>query len=148
MLANSRDEPKVDQYAEVRRKAIESNKKAMKKLCLVMFTSFIFIGVEVTGGIFAHSIAIMSDAAHIFADMFGFGISIISLKIAQRQANAKYTFGYHRVEVIGAFASIFTIWVLTIWLIYEATKRFFNPPEIKGVYMLGTAGLSLIFNLI
>ena len=97
----------------------------MKKLAIVLATSCIFIVVEIVGGYFANSIAIMSDAAHIASDVIGFGISICSLKIAQRHATDKYTFGYHRVEIIGAFCSIFTIWILTVWLLYEATKRFF-----------------------
>jgi len=121
------DMPKIPNFAEEREKAMKSNKAAMKKLALVLGTSCIFICVEIAGGYMAHSIAIMSDAAHIASDVIGFGISICSLKIAQRHANDKYTYGYHRVEIIGAFCSIFTIWILTIWLLYEATKRFFHP---------------------
>ena len=90
----------------------------------------------------------MSDAAHIASDVAGFGISICALKIAQWHANSRFTFGYHRVEVLGAFCSIFTIWAMTIWLLYEATVRFFNPPEVQGELMLLTACASLVFNLI
>jgi len=61
---------------------MESNQKAMKKLCIVLLTSCLFICVEIVGGVFANSIAIMSDAAHIASDVIGFGISIVALKIA------------------------------------------------------------------
>jgi len=127
---------------------MESNKKAMKKLTVVLLTSLIFIAVEIAGGYAANSIAIMSDAAHIASDVIGFGISIIALKIAHRQANDTYTFGYHRVEVLGAFCSIFTVWFMTGWLFYEATMRFFDPPEIGGSIMLTVAVASFFFNLI
>mmetsp|Transcript_21400 Transcript_21400/g.26333 ORF Transcript_21400/g.26333 Transcript_21400/m.26333 type:complete len:323 (-) Transcript_21400:276-1244(-) len=127
---------------------MESNNKAMEKLIIVLLTSLVFVGVEVAGGYFANSIAIMSDAVHIASDVIGFGISICSLKIAQRSANKKFSYGYHRVEIVGAFCSIFSIWGPTIWLIYEATQRFFNPPEIGGTIMLSVAVLSLFFNLI
>lgn len=111
---------------------METNRKAMRKLIIVLFTSCIFIVIEILGGYYAHSIAIMSDAAHIASDVIGFGISICALQIAHRQANSKYTYGYHRVEILGAFCSIFTIWIMVVWLLFEATKRFFNPAGVEG----------------
>ena len=140
--------PKVPMYEKKRQEAMEQNKKAAKKLVIVLFTSLIFIVIEILGGYYADSIAIMSDAAHIASDVIGFGISICALRMAHRKADSTYTFGYHRVEIIGAFCSIFTIWIMTVWLLYEATQRFFNPPEIMGGIMLSIAVLSFFFNLI
>ena len=120
----------------------------MRKLIIVLATSLVFIAIEITGGFYADSIAIMSDAAHIASDVFGFGISIFALQIAHKKADEKYTFGYHRVEILGAFGSIFVIWIMTVFLIYEATCRFFEPPEIIGSVMLFVAILSFFFNLI
>ena len=125
-----------------------SNRKAMKKLIIVLLTSCVFIVVEILGGYYADSIAIMSDAAHIASDVIGFGISICALQVAHRNANSKYTFGYHRVEILGAFCSIFVIWLMTVYLFYAATMRFFNEPEIGGTLMLSVAVLSFFFNLI
>lgn len=67
---------------------MESNRKATKKLCIVLFTSLIFICIEVAGGYLANSIAIMSDAAHIASDVIGFGISILALRMAHKNANS------------------------------------------------------------
>jgi len=108
-------------FEDERLKALERNKKATKKLIVVLLTSLVFVAIEVTGGYFSNSIAIMSDAVHIASDVIGFGISICCLKIAQRNATTKFTYGYHRAEIVGAFCSIFAIWIPTIWLIYEAT---------------------------
>ena len=113
-----------------------------------MLMTIIFVGVEVMGGYLAHSIAVMSDAAHLTSDALGVGISIVALKIAEKSANQKYTYGYHRAEVLGALCSILFIWLVTIWLIYEATLRFFYPPKIDGEVMLIVAGLCLVFNLV
>ena len=66
-------------FEEERKITIERNKKATKKLIIVLLTSLVFIVVEVLGGYFANSIAIMSDAVHIASDVLGFGISIICL---------------------------------------------------------------------
>lgn len=122
---------------------------AIKKLIIVLLTSIVFVGIEITGGVYANSIAIMSDAAHLGSDVFGLGVSVLALHIAMKHnANSEYTFGYHRVEVIGALFSIFTIWFMAIWLVYEATMRFYDPPEIMGGIMFGVAILSLVFNII
>ena len=71
-------------YEQKRRESMQSNRKAMKKLIVVLITSLVFIVIEITGGFYADSIAIMSDAAHIASDVFGFGISIIALHIAHK----------------------------------------------------------------
>ena len=102
----------------------------MKKLLIVASVSVIFIAVEVVGGLMANSIAILSDAAHLASDLIGFGISIAALAISQSKATKKYTFGFHRVEVMGALISIFSIWGMTIWLFVEATRRFYTEPEV------------------
>ena len=103
--------------------------------------------VEVIGGYLANSIAIMSDAAHLFSDLLGFIISIISIHIAKKQANNHMSYGYHRAEVIGALASVTIIWGLTIWLIYEASYRIFNPKPVSGGIMFVVAVLGLLFNI-
>ncbi len=120
----------------------------MKKLCTVFFISIIFIAVQTTGGILSGSIAIFTDTAHLASDLVGFAISMLSLTIAQRPASKSLSFGYHRAEIVGTLASIIFLWVLTIWLLVEATDRFVHPPEIEGFIMFVTAVLGLIFNLI
>jgi len=60
----------------------ESNRKALRKLMIVSSVSVIFIGVQITGGIMANSIAIFTDSAHLASDLIGFAISIISLQLA------------------------------------------------------------------
>jgi len=120
----------------------------LSKLIWVVLITIVFVGVEVCGGFFSNSIAILSDAAHLTSDALGISISIIALKIAERNANDSHTFGYHRAEVLGALVSILFIWVITIWLMVEATYRFINPLKIDSEIMLIVSGLCLIFNLI
>lgn len=96
----------------------------------------------------ANSIAIMSDAAHLTSDALGIGISVIALKIGERDANNRYTFGYWRSELLGALVSIIFIWIVTVWLIVEATLRLMNPEVINGLFMLEISLLCLVFNLI
>ena len=100
------------------------------------------------GGWLAGSIAIFTDSAHLASDMLGFGISIFALNLATKASSTNYTYGWHRAEIIGTLVSISSIWIMTFWLLYEATLRFFQPPQVEGDIMLIVAVMGLIFNLI
>lgn len=105
--------------------------------------------LKIVGGVLADSLAILSDAAHMFSDMSGFFISIFSIWLGQKPASEKMSFGYHRAEVIGALASIVLIWALTILLLYEATIRVINKAMVTDpLIMLITAGFGLFCNLV
>ena len=106
----------------------EEQRKAMKKLICASCVSLVFIAAELVGGWWAGSIAIMADAAHLASDIIGFGVSIIALRLGQRGASDHLTYGWNRAEVIGTLVSVATIWVMTVWLLIEATERFFMPP--------------------
>ena len=110
--------------------------------------TLVFMTVEIIGGWIANSIAIMSDAAHLLSDVVGIGFSIVGLCIATRHATEKYSWGYHRAEVFGALLSIFSIWIITIFLVVEAIHRFFIHPEVKGKMMFIISFIALAFNLI
>lgn len=104
--------------------------------------------VEVIGGILSGSLAILSDAAHMFSDLSGFFISIISIWIGTRPASKKLSYGYHRAEIIGALGSIVLIWGLTIVLLYEATDRIVNKTMVTDpLFMLITAVFGLFSNI-
>ena len=126
----------------------DANKKAMRKLITVACVSVFFIAAQLVGGYLAGSIAIFADSAHLASDLLGFGISITALQLGQRSATDHLTYGWHRAEIIGTMVSVASIWIMTVWLFIEATKRFFEPPQVVGGTMLCVAILSLIFNLI
>lgn len=109
---------------------------------------FTFMITEVVGGFLANSLAIMTDAAHLFSDVSGFFISIFSIWISSLPSSKHMTYGYSRAEIIGALASITLIWGLTIWLLFEATMRLINPPELNPRIMLLISCLGLFFNLV
>ena len=134
---------------KARKEALESsNKEAMRKLLIACFVSTFFIIVQVTGGILAGSIAIMTDSAHLTSDILGFAISILSLKCAAKPANKELSYGWHRSEIVGTIVSIIFIWGLTVWLVYEATLRIITPQPVIGGIMLIVAVLGLMFNII
>lgn len=124
-------------------------KSVIRKLVISAILATIFIILEIVGGLIANSLAILSDAAHMFTDVFGFVISIVSIFISQKKSSSVYTFGYHRAEVLGALTSIFLIFVMALLLYYEATTRIINKVYVKEpLAMLITAAVGLVFNLI
>lgn len=101
---------------------------AFKKLIIASCVSFVFIGLELYGGWLSGSIAVYADSAHMGSDILGFGISMIALKLAQKGSSDALSYGWHRAEVIGTLISVATMWIMTIWLVVEATNRFFEEP--------------------
>ena len=124
------------------------NKVAMFKLKIISSVCFSFMIIEFICGYLAGSLAIMSDATHLLSDLAGFLISLFPLIVAMKPADKDFTFGYHRFEVIGALASIFIIWGLTVWLLMAAIWRIKHPNPIVGFLMVCIAAGGLLFNII
>lgn len=123
------------------------SEEALRKMIKISMVCIGFMIVEIIGGLLAGSIAIISDAAHLFSDMSGFLISIVAIWIGKRGSNSKFTFGYNRAEVIGAMISVITIWILTAVLIQEAIIRIRFPTPIDAITMFVTAVIGLGCNL-
>ncbi|XP_065324352.1 proton-coupled zinc antiporter SLC30A2-like [Gordionus sp. m RMFG-2023] len=124
-------------------------KKSRNKLILACIICLVFTLVEVTGGYFADSLAILTDAAHLLTDFGSFVISLFSLYMSCRPPSKRLNFGWHRAEVLGAFASILLIWVLTAVLMYFAVKRVINNNyDINASVMLITATFGVVVNII
>jgi len=118
------------------------------KLIRATVLCFLFMIGEIIGGYLAHSLAIMTDAAHLLSDVAGMAISIAAISWARKAANQQYSFGYHRIEILGALASILLIWVLTAVLVYEAVQRMTEPEYVKGETMFICASLGLVINIL
>lgn len=102
-----------------------------------------------SGGLFAGSLAIMTDAAHMLSDFAAFLISLFAIWVAHWLPDKKRTFGYYRAEVLGALTSVLIIWVLTGVLVYLAVLRVMNRDfEINADIMLITAGIGLAVNIL
>jgi len=96
---------------------------ARNRLIKATVVCFTFMMVEAVGGYIAGSLAIMTDAAHLLSDVAGFGISLLALYVAKKKGTSRFSYGYKRVEVIGAVLSIGLIWVLTAVLVAEGIQR-------------------------
>jgi len=113
-------------------RAEEKAKKARCRLMWAIFFCFVFMAAEVAGGYIANSLSIMTDAAHLLSDVAGFAISLFAVWIAERPPTKSATFGFHRIEIFGAVASVLLIWILTGVLVYEAILRIITPEKVDG----------------
>lgn len=123
--------------------------KAAIKLCGLIVCYLIVMVIEIVGGLKANSLAILTDAAHLLSDVAGFSISLFTVWVSSWAATPEHSFGYHRVEVIGALLSVQLIWLMSLSLIYEAIKRLITKQtEVNGRLMFGIAAFSLVVNVI
>ena len=119
-----------------------------KKLTIALVLTTTFLIVEVIAGLITQSLALLSDAAHMFTDAAALAIALAALKIAKRPADNKRTFGYQRFEILAALFNASMLFFVAIYILYEAYQRFTQPPEIQSVGMLIVASLGLVINLI
>ncbi|MGK5090354.1 cation diffusion facilitator family transporter [Bdellovibrionota bacterium FG-2] len=122
--------------------------QAPKALIRAMIVTIIFMVVELVGGYFSNSLALISDGAHMLTDVGAILLSLFALWMARRPANWVMSFGYHRAEILGALASGLAIWLISGLLVYEAVQRMRAPPEVNGPIVFVVAVVGLIANLV
>ncbi|XP_031096013.1 metal tolerance protein A2-like isoform X2 [Ipomoea triloba] len=130
-------------------KDTQERSAAMKKLCIAVVLCVVFMTVEVIGGIKANSLAILTDAAHLLSDVAAFAISLFSLWAAGWEATPRQSYGFFRIEILGALVSIQMIWLLAGILVYEAVDRLINDTgEVQGSLMFAVSAFGLVVNII
>jgi cobalt-zinc-cadmium efflux system protein len=104
--------------------------------------------VEVIGGIVTNSLALLADAAHMLTDVGGLALALFAIWIAQKPATPQKTYGYYRVEILAALANAAILFLISFYILYEAYRRFKEPPAVASVPMLFVAIIGLAINLI
>uniref|UniRef100_A0A1E1X6J4 Putative zn2+ transporter n=1 Tax=Amblyomma aureolatum TaxID=187763 RepID=A0A1E1X6J4_9ACAR len=146
---SSEDENDESLHCHARQKARLSSKVAQKQLIVSSLICLTFMIAEIIGGYLSNSLAVMSDAAHLCADLAGFLISIFAVWIAQKSPTKRMSFGFYRAEVLGAVVSVVFIWVLTGILVYTAVERIYHDDyDIDADVMLIVSGTGVAMNII
>ncbi|WP_197919525.1 cation diffusion facilitator family transporter [Thiosulfatihalobacter marinus] len=123
-----------------------SRHKGSLKWALAMTGTFLV--VEVVGGLWTGSLALLADAAHMATDVGGLFMALVAVRFAERPATPQMTYGYVRTEVLSAMANAVVLLVVTVFVLREAWARLSEPIEILGGPMLAVAVAGLIVNLI
>ncbi|MFX1325597.1 MAG: cation diffusion facilitator family transporter [Promethearchaeota archaeon] len=118
-----------------------------KRLILSLTITLTVMVVEIIGGFVTNSIALLSDAGHMFTHSFAIGISLLANFIARKPPCHHKTFGLYRAEVLAAFINGIFLIPIVGYIMYEAIMRFLNPQEVFGFYMLIVAFIGLAVNI-
>jgi cobalt-zinc-cadmium efflux system protein len=121
---------------------------ASGKMGLAVALTLSFVLAETIAGYFSHSLALLSDAGHNFADAAALGFSSYALWIAKRPAHPGMTFGYHRVGILAALVNAVSLVVIALFIIWEAIGRLHHPATVNSWLMIGVASAAVVMNLV
>jgi cobalt-zinc-cadmium efflux system protein len=121
---------------------------AVRPLAIALALIVGFMAVEVAIGVVAHSLALLSDAAHMLVDAAALAMSVWAARLALRPAQGRMTFGFRRAEILAAQANAITLLVLGFAIVVEALRRLDSPPHVDGPLVLGTAVVGAAINIL
>ena len=119
-----------------------------KALFLALGLTLFFGLVEVIGGFWSGSLALLGDAGHMFSDSFSLGLAAFASVLAMKPATARLSYGYGRVEVVIALVNVLLMFAVVTWIATEAWHRFVDPPQIRGMAVVLIAFIGLLVNLL
>lgn len=119
-----------------------------RRYILAMCLTSLILVAEIVGGIISGSLALLSDAAHVFMDIFALVLSFLAMRLAARPPDDRHSYGWHRAEVIAALVNGSSLVIMAVGIWVEAYKRFRSPVEIRSSEMLIIAVIGLVVNLV
>jgi len=118
-----------------------------QRLSLVLYLTTTYLIVEVVGGLLTSSLALLADAGHMLTDVGGLALSLLAIRFAEKPATPQKTYGFYRAEILAALANAVILLAVSAFILYEASRRFAEPPEVRSLPMLVIAAVGLIVNL-
>lgn len=119
-----------------------------RRLTIALILTATFLIAEVIGGLVFNSLALLSDAAHMFTDVMALAIALIAIKVGQKPADDRRTFGYRRFEILAAAFNAALLFVVAGYVLWEGVQRLREPEPVGSVGMLVVAALGLIVNVV
>lgn len=119
-----------------------------KMLAITLGLTSAFLIAELIGSYIFNSLALLSDAAHMFTDSAALAIALAAVKIGQRPADDARTFGYRRFEILAAAFNALLLFAVAGYVLYEGIALFFQPAEVQSKGMLIVAAIGLVVNII
>lgn len=119
-----------------------------KRLVFAIALTATTLVAEIIGGIWSNSLALLSDAGHVFLDLFALTLSLAAIKLAAQPPGEHHSYGWHRAEVLASLINGLTVFLMAIGILYEGSKRLIAPEAVQTMPMLVIAVLGLIANLL
>jgi len=118
-----------------------------RALAIALGLVLVFAGLEAAAGVFAGSLALLADAAHMLSDALALGLALFAAWLARRPATPERSFGWRRAEVLAALANALVLVVLGAWIVWEGVGRISDPPGVTGAWVLAAGLAGLLVNL-
>jgi cobalt-zinc-cadmium efflux system protein len=118
-----------------------------RQLRTAFFLTTIILAAELAGGFLSHSLALLSDAGHVLTDIFALGLAWFAAAQAERPADARKTYGYHRTGILAALANAVTLILIVIAITYAAIVRLQHPETVTPWLMFVSAAVGIVVNL-
>jgi cobalt-zinc-cadmium efflux system protein len=125
-----------------------SNSVTTRPLKITLLLVLVIMVAEVIGGLLSNSLALLSDAGHMLTDALALGLSLFAMNLARRPATPTRTYGFHRAEIMAALVNGTVLVLVSVFIFYEAYRRFNTLPAVKSPLMLAVAVIGLVANLI
>lgn len=119
-----------------------------KRILKALLLTGIFMLVEVAGGLYAGSLALLADAGHMLTDTAALALAYGAFRLSRRPADQMRTYGYDRFQVLAAFINGLVLFGIFVWIVKEAIERIMAPSDVLAIPMLVVASAGLIINLI
>ncbi len=125
----------------------QGNRQTTRRLTVAIVIAAGILVLETVGGFLSHSLALLSDAGHVLADLLALAMTLFALRLSQRPATARATYGYHRVGILAALFNGVSLVAVAILVMWDAYGRFAAPPAVNTVELLAVASTGLVANL-
>lgn len=133
-------------YADIA--AHHSENHDERRLLLALSLTGGFMIVEVIGGLWSGSLALLADAGHMFTDTVSLGLAWLAARLSRRPADERRTYGYHRLQILAAFVNGIFFLFIVAWIGFEAVQRLLTPQPVLGGVMLWVALAGLGINVL
>ena len=118
-----------------------------RRLRAALLLTLVVLAVEIAGGLVSHSLALLADAAHLFADLAALILAYAAMTMADRAPTGRHTFGLYRAEILAAFVNAQVLLVMGVAIFIESISRFSSPVAVHSGVMLAVAAFALLANL-
>lgn len=122
--------------------------RTSSRLLLALGLTLAFVLVEALAGLFANSLALLTDAAHNLTDVIALGLSWYAVRLTMQPSNSHRTYGYHRAGILVASINSTTLVIVALGVLYEAYRRLIAPPEVKSQVLIIVGLMAVGVNLL
>lgn len=119
-----------------------------RRLKIVLLLSSAYFGLSIITVLTTGSLALLSEAGHVLADIGGIALALFAVIYTRKPATPQRTYGFYRMEILASFVNSLILALLSVYILYEAFGRIFEPPQIESFPIIIVAAIGLVLNFI